>query len=353
MNETSADSTFQWAFGTTRSLGRYSPGELHGLAVREILRELDLAQGDHVRAVKAGLGRLRKQEILSKSEVREISKLADIMHGQKSGVNSLSRFHDKLMLNSAPSPVAISIAHICVEAANQFSIPEERIDLTSAAIGGAVAGALIGELIQGSSGAVFGSIMGAAFASKRVAQKRRPRVASTAKAVIPVAQSFVVFEPLGLPTDWSPGTAYTTVLNSLLNVAGNQRLRRQRLAVLRDNELITAAEYGQLSSLVDAIRKRTKVTKVLPIIFAIHDNLMLAKDASPVALTISSIVANSASINPLTVEAESVLGADVDGAIDGARAGFEYGGYVGSPISGAVAGGFIGGAISSAGAAKD
>jgi hypothetical protein len=339
MLATPSHTSFQWPAGSKGQLSRWSPGELHGLAVREIQRELDRAEGDHARAVKAGLARLRSQGLLSSSEARDLSKLVNIMHEKRVDFNSLAFVQNGLLRTQASSPLSVSIAQICLEAASQG-----KTELTSAACGGAVAGAVIGDWIQGSEGAVVGSLIGAAFTSKRVVEKARKRAARKKKAGTTV-QSFEAVEPLENQSSWISGQAYRTALNSLLTFTGSQSSLQNGLRALQNDDLITAREYGELVSLINAIQQTTRFKTAVPIIVDVYDKFLLSKDTSPIALMISSIAINSATTYPPNVQERSVWGADIEGAIDGVR----IGGALGHPVLGGV----IGAGVSSAIAAKD
>jgi hypothetical protein len=233
--------------------------------------------------------------------------------------------HLRLQRQRAPkaTPLAIALAAVAVEILMRFPRTKSGVRGARAAMGGAVGGALLGALVDDARGAVFGAILGGAISSTRTFG-RGTATADSSQPGPSERSAKRTREVLGAAAGESPGALYLRAVAHL--TPGTDRVQTSR---------------ARLAKLKNAATER---------IFALHDALMLRRDASPVALTIVGIAGNSASGGAIALT--SVLGADVDGAIDGAESGFEYGGYACHPVIGAVAGGLIGGAIASAAAAK-
>jgi hypothetical protein len=145
------------------ALPTWSPGEMHGLAVREILREIKKAKGNHSQAVKGGIARLESDTLLTPNESKQLSAIVDIVHSRiESGsiLEQVQVIHDKLLLDKNASPIALVIASIAVNSINTVHEKELNLSVGQADVGGAISGANTGATIGGAAGGLGGAIAG-------------------------------------------------------------------------------------------------------------------------------------------------------------------------------------------------
>jgi len=341
-----------WPNGPSGGLGRWSAGDVHGLAVRQVLKTL--REGDHRHAVHVGIGRLREAGQLTPAEEQVLTQWSAAVHraDDTAGLGVTELYGRLRAASSLPSPVAVAIIDIAAGHVRRLGAPSRELpDGADSLFGMAVLGGTVGHAVQGTPGAVLGVIVAAAVETRRAHPHQVGNGVQDSDKVSSKERVLVQLDQRG--PGFSAADVYRELLESWSRPVVREGARRAALAGLRDDALLTESEHSQLAGVLDEMQDGTAVAHAFQSIVELHDRFMLSAETSPAALVIAGIARDSAVASATGMIDREVAAEDVGGAIDGARDGLRVGGYIGHPLSGAVVGAIVRGVVASASAAKD